>query len=191
MADHVGPGNLETVLKQIQRDCDFVNKYWPILALPAVEITHVPAAAIGQVAQEAKALGASVVVVHGETIVEPVEPGTNLAALKSPHVDVLAHPGLLTADEAELAANNGVFLELSARKGHSLTNGHVRQLGATHGVRFLVDSDAHDPDDLLTAEFARRVARGAGLDEQQATKVLEDNPLLLLMRVGVRLATAL
>ncbi|MHB1007228.1 MAG: histidinol phosphate phosphatase domain-containing protein [Chloroflexota bacterium] len=190
MADHVGPGNLETVLRQVQRDCDFANKHWPILALPAVELTHIPAAAIAEVAQEAKARGAAVVVVHGETIVEPVEPGTNLAALQSPHVDVLAHPGLLNPEEAELAATNGVFLELSARKGHSLTNGHVRQLGAKYGVRFLVNSDAHDPDDLLTAEFARLVAQGAGLDERQVTTVLEDNPLLLLMRVGVHLATA-
>jgi histidinol phosphatase-like PHP family hydrolase len=191
MADHVGIGNCETVLRQIKRECDLVNAHWPILALPAVEITHVPAAAIADVAQQAKELGASLVVVHGETIMEPVEPGTNLAALRSPHVDILAHPGLLAPEEAELAATNGVFLEISGRKGHSLTNGRVRQVGSRFGARFLVDSDAHDPGDLLTPEFARRVALGAGFEGAQVDTVLEESPLLLLLRIGAKLATAL
>lgn len=190
MADHVGAGNFETVLRQVRRDCELINSYWPILALPAVEITHVPAAAIGDVARQAKEAGASLVVVHGETPVEPVEPGTNLAAVRSPHVDILAHPGLLSEEEAEIAATNGVFLEISGRKGHCLANGRVRQVGSRFGARFLVDSDAHDPGDLLTPEFARRVALGAGFDGAQVEAVLEESPLLLLLRLGVKLATA-
>lgn len=187
MADHVGIGNCEEVLRQVKRECDLVNKHWPIRALPAVEITHVPAGAVGEVAREAKRLGAALVVVHGETIVEPVEPGTNRAALESPDVDVLAHPGLLTPEEAELAAANGVFLELSARKGHSLTNGRVWQVGKAAGTLFILNSDAHEPEDLLSDEFARRVALGAGLGEEDLSVVLEENPRRLLSRIGVSL----
>ena len=190
IADHVGAGNCEAVLAQVRLDCDLVNRHWPVLALPAVEITHVPAAAIADVAARAKALGAALVVVHGETIAEPVEPGTNLAALSCPDVDVLAHPGLLAPEEAELAARNGVFLELSARKGHSLTNGHVWRVGSEYGARFLVNSDAHDPGDLLSEEFARRVGLGAGLSPAEVASVLEESPLQLLRRIGVALPTA-
>jgi histidinol phosphatase-like PHP family hydrolase len=185
MADHVGIGNCEAVVRQVKLECDLVNRHWPIIALPGVEITHVPAAAVADVAREAKRLGAVVVVVHGETIVEPVEPGTNLAALRSPDVDILAHPGLLTAEEARLAAANGVFLELSARKGHSLTNGRVWRIGREHGASFLVDSDAHEPGDLLTDEFARRVAMGAGLEAVDLAMVLAENPRRLLRKLGV------
>ena len=88
-------------------------------------------------AQKAKQLGAWIVVVHGETIVEPVEKGTNLAALNSPDVDILAHPGMLSPEEARLAAANHIFLEISARKGHSLTNGHVAKLGLKAGAKML------------------------------------------------------
>ena len=185
MADHVGLGTCEATLKQVVAECELVSRHWPILAVPAVELTHVPAGAIAQVARQAKQWGAALVVVHGETIVEPVEPGTNLAALRSHDVDVLAHPGLLTLEEAELAAANGVFLELSARKGHSLTNGHVWRVGSQAGAQFLLNSDAHEPDDLLSAEFARHVALGAGLPEAEVVVALHENPRLLLRKLGL------
>jgi putative hydrolase len=119
-----------------------------------------------------------------------VEPGTNLAALRSRDVDVLAHPGLLTVEEAELAAANGIFLELSARKGHSLTNGHVWRLGSEQGARFVLDSDAHEPDDLLSESFAQAVALGAGLPAAEVAVVLHDNPQLLLQRLGLKVPKA-
>ncbi len=187
MADHVGIGNCASVLAQVKRECELVNKHWNILALPGVEITHVPAAAINDIAQEARELGASVVVVHGETVTEPVEPGTNMAAVRSPHVDILAHPGLIDDATAEAAAASRVFLEISGRKGHSLTNGHVRLMGSRYGAKFLVNSDTHDPEDLLSEEFARAVALGCGFAEEQLPQVLQDNPLLLLLRVGAQL----
>ncbi|MCL4465031.1 MAG: histidinol phosphate phosphatase domain-containing protein [Chloroflexi bacterium] len=187
IADHVGLGTCEATLKQVVADCELVNRYWPILALPAVELTHVPVGAVAEVARRAKGWGAALVVAHGESIVEPVEPGTNLAALRSPDVDVLAHPGLLTLEEAELAAANGIFLELSARKGHSLTNGHVWQVGNQAGALFLLNSDAHEPDDLLTEQFAQQVVLGAGLPAAEAAAVLSDNPPLLLQRLGLKL----
>ena len=183
VTDHVGPGNMEIVLQQVVRDCEVCRRAWGIQAIPGVELTHVPAAAIPQLAHAAKQLGAKIVVVHGETIVEPVEPGTNLAAVTCPHIDILAHPGLLTLEEAGLAAQNNVYLEISARKGHSLTNGHVLKVGRAAGARFLLDSDSHEPSDLLTEEFARKVALGAGLSDDELKEVLETNPQDLLRRI--------
>ena len=185
VTDHVGPGNLEFVLKTLVKDCAAASRRWDILALPGVEITYAPVEDIDAMARDARALGAKVVNVHGETVVEPVEPGTNYAAVSSANVDVLAHPGLITLEEARMAAERGIFLEVSARKGHGFANGHVVRTAAAAGARIVLDSDAHEPDDLLTRDFALKVALGAGLDEDEANRLLESAPLELLKKVGV------
>ena len=185
-----GVGNLEFVIKTLIQDCAQATERWDILALPGVEITHVPKDDINMVAQAAKGLGAKLVTVHGESIVEPVEPGTNEAAVRSGAVDILAHPGLISYDDARLAAENGVYLEVSARKGHSLTNGHVVKVARETGAYTVLDSDAHEPDDLLTVEITHKIAKGAGLTDEDAHALLEVNPQKLLKRLGFDVAPA-
>ena len=185
ITDHIGPGNMEFILKTLIKDCEMASKRWDILALPGVEITHAPKEDIDLLAKEARALGAKVVNVHGETVVEPVEPGTNHAAVNSQHVDILAHPGLITLEDARTAARNGVFIEVSARRGHSFANGHVVKIAQEAGAQMILDSDAHAPDDLLTREFAMTVALGAGLDEDEAYALLDNSPLDFLKKLGV------
>ena len=184
VTDHVGLGNVEYVLKTLVVDCEQATKHWDILALPGVEITHVPKGDIDLVARTAKEMGAKLVAVHGETPVEPVEPGTNEAALRSDFVDVLAHPGLITYEEARLAAEQGIYLEVSARKGHSLANGHVSKIAKQAGALTVLDSDAHEPDDLLTPEIRQKVAKGAGLTDGEIHALLEMNPRKLLAKLG-------
>ena len=184
VTDHVGMGNVEYVVKTLVVDCEQATKRWDILALPGVEITHVPKEDIDLVARTAKGMGAKLVAVHGETPVEPVEPGTNDAALRSDFVDVLAHPGLITYEEARLASENGIYLEVSARKGHSLANGHVVKTAKDAGAITVLDSDAHEPDDLLTPDIRNKVARGAGLSDDEVYALLEINPRRLLAKLG-------
>ena len=184
VTDHVGMGNVEYVVKTLVVDCEQATKRWDILALPGVEITHVPKEDIDLVARTAKEMGAKLVAVHGETPVEPVEPGTNDAALRSDFVDVLAHPGLITYEEARLAAEMGIYLEVSARKGHSLANGHVVKTAKDAGAITVLDSDAHEPDDLLTPDIRNKVARGAGLSDDEVHALLEINPRRLLAKLG-------
>ncbi len=184
ITDHVGPGNLEYVVSTLVTDCRAATSRWDILVLPGVEITHAPTEDIDMLATEAKAMGARVINVHGETIVEPTPPGTNLAAVSSADVDILAHPGLITLEVASIAAKNGVFLEVSGRKGHSYANGHVVRVAREAGARMVLDSDAHAPDDLLTDDFALEVAIGAGLSEADARALLSDGPRQVLERVG-------
>ena len=185
VTDHVGVGNLEWIVKTLIKDCALATQRWDILALPGVEITHVPKEDIDLVARTAKELGAKLVAVHGETIVEPVEPGTNEAAVRSAWVDVLAHPGLIAYEHARLAAENEVFLEVSARKGHSFTNGHVAKVALKAGAAMVLDSDAHEPEDLLTPELTKKIAAGAGLTDEDAHALLELNPRTLLARLGL------
>jgi putative hydrolase len=192
LTDHGAVGDMQRIIPEIIQVCAMARNYWKILAIPGIELTHVPAQAIAETAKKAKDLGAWIVVVHGETVVEPVEKGTNLAALNSPHVDILAHPGLLTTEEAKLAAEKNIFLEISARRGHSLTNGHVAKLALKSGARLLVDSDAHTDGDLLTDAFAGAVARGAGLEDTACDQVLKGNPESLAKKIISRhLATSI
>ncbi|MBI3914626.1 MAG: histidinol phosphate phosphatase domain-containing protein [Chloroflexi bacterium] len=187
MTDHVDASNLERVLAaQLQYLRDAANDF-PVVALPGVELTDVPPARIAALARRAKELGAAIVVVHGETIAEEVAPGTNRAAVECADVDMLAHPGLLTMDEARLAAQNKIFLELSARRGHSLTNGHVARSARDAGAQLLVNTDAHAPDDLMDHARAMVVARGAGLDDAEVIAATETNPRELLERARARL----
>ncbi|MDM8000655.1 MAG: histidinol phosphate phosphatase domain-containing protein [Dehalococcoidia bacterium] len=183
LTDHVGMGSLERLIRETVEDCRIARENWDILAIPGVELTHLPARSIAEAAKRAKELGAWIVVVHGETIVEPVEQGTNLAAVRSPDVDILAHPGLITAEEARLAASNGVFIEISARKGHSLTNGHVAKTALAVGCRMLLDSDAHDSADLLSPQLATAILLGSGLGEKESQEVLAANPSALLRKL--------
>lgn len=186
LTDHTGLGGVGQLLEALRRDRDVIERHWPIRIVVGVELTHIPAEAIDEAAAHARSEGAEIVVVHGETPVEPVPEGTNHAAIACGKVDVLAHPGLLTPEDARLAAATGVFLEVTSRRGHSLTNGHVVRLAQAAGAKLIVNSDSHEPSDLLSAAFQARVARGAGLSEDQLSSVLHDNPRELWRRVLAR-----
>ena len=142
-------------------------------------MTHLPPGDIAQAAKEARLLGAQIVVVHGETIVEPVMPGTNLKALES-EIDILAHPGLITEDEIKLAKARGIYLELTTRKGHSFTNGHVAQCAIKYGARLILNTDSHSPSDLIDLSFAQKIALGAGLSETEFLSLMQNSQELLI-----------
>jgi histidinol phosphatase-like PHP family hydrolase len=186
IADHCGAGTMARVIEETTSEAELALRHWNFRVFPGVELTHVPAASIAELAAEAKRLGAAHVVVHGESPVEPVEPGTNLAAVSCPDVDILAHPGLLTAEEARIAAETGVFVEITAKDGHSLGNGRVCALARDAGADCLLNSDAHLPSHLLTAEFARTVASGAGVSEEELGLILRVNPECLIGRIEGR-----
>ena len=183
LTDHAATGELSRIIHETAEVCALARSYWNILAIPGIELTHVPAQAIAETAKKAKELGAWIVVVHGETIIESVEKGTNLAALHSPHVDILAHPGLLSLEEAKLAATNSIFLEISARKGHCLTNGHIASLAQQAGAKLLLNSDAHSEQDLLTPSLANAIIHGTGLNDTACYQVLTMNPQALIKKL--------
>lgn len=187
ITDHVSIGSLKHIIEEVSQECALARKHWGILAIPGVELTHVPVEAVAETAQKAKELGAWIVLVHGETIVEPTEKGTNLAALQCPYVDILAHPGLLTLEEAKLASANGKFIEINARKGHSLTNGLSARLAQKTSTKLLLNSDAHDSDDLLTSSMANAIIRGTGLNKELCHQVLNVNPHILIGKFSYKL----
>ncbi len=183
VTDHVALDDPAPILERLRQEA----RAWEeerLVTLVGVEVTLVPPAKIADVVRRARRAGAEVVIVHGETLANPVPSGTNRAAVQLPEVDILAHPGFLTVEEAELAKAHDVILEVSARSLHTLTNGHVVQTALSVGNDLVVDSDAHDPRELVSYELARRVARDAGVPEQRLGRVLSETPRRLMRRVG-------
>jgi len=164
ITDHGDFSNIDFIVPRIIAISERLNSVLSIKVVPGIEITHVPPDLISDAAKKARSLGAKIIIVHGETIVEPVARGTNNAALEA-DIDILAHPGLITEKDVLKAKENGIFLEISARKGHSLTNGHVAMLAKKTGAKLVINTDSHAPEDLINEKMAKKVVCGAGLTE--------------------------
>ena len=178
ITDHGDASNLDFIIPRVAGICEKLSAAYGIHVIPGIELTHVPPAFINELAVAARKLGAKLVLVHGETIVEPVEAGTNAAALAAP-VDILAHPGLVTEQEVKLAVERGISLEITARKGHSLTNGHVAMLARQYGASLVLNTDAHGPQDFISLETARKIARGAGLAVPEIEAMFDNSEALI------------
>ena len=162
ITDHGDQSNIDLIIPRLTAFCEQINLREGIRVIPGIELTHVQPDALPALIRRSRELGARLVVVHGETIVEPVAPGTDRIAIES-SVDVLAHPGLITEEEVLLAKKHSVHLELTSRKGHSLTNGHVARLAKKIGVPMVLNSDTHGPGDIWPPSRLQEIVIGAGL----------------------------
>jgi len=183
LTDHADSSNLEAVVLAACRVAQDFNlkSDSPICVVPGVELTHVIPSMIAELTEKAREVGARIVVVHGETISEPVPKGTNQAAIEA-GVDVLAHPGLITLEEVELARNHGVALEITTRRAHGMTNGHVAQLACKAGATMVLNTDTHSPYDIMSPALRERTILGAGLERSFLEK-LADNSRQLVQKV--------
>ena len=178
ISDHVDGSNADLVIPRLGALCRELSAVMDIIVIAGAEITHVPPPLIASMVKRCRELGAEYLIVHGETVAEPVKEGRNAAALKT-DIDILAHPGMVTLAQAREAAARGIFLELSNRKGNCLANGHVARVALETGAKLIVGSDAHEPADLITREEAALVARSAGLGEEEVEKTLGNAERLL------------
>ena len=178
ITDHVDASNIDLVVPQIVKAIRKLREYLSIEALPGAEITHAPPQTIPDLVKEARQLGAKIVVVHGETLVEPVRPGTNRAAIEA-GADILAHPGLISEEDLLFAKEKGVTLEITARKGHSLSNGYVAKEAMRLGVRLCINTDSHSPLDLITKEFASKILLGSGIENTRLDQIFENSKVII------------
>lgn len=162
ITDHGDQSSIDLIIPRLVVFCEEVNRLEGIRLIPGIELTHIRPWAIPALVSRSRKLGARLVVVHGETIVEPVAPRTNRMAIES-SVDILAHPGLITEEEVLLAKEHSVYLELTSRKGHSLTNGHVAKLARKIAAPMVLNSDTHAPGDIWPAARLHEIVVGAGL----------------------------
>ena len=181
ITDHADSSNYDFIIPRIVKAAEDLNRFYKTRLIPGIELTHIPPEMFPELVAQSRKLGASIIVGHGETVMEPVKAGTNLAAIQA-GVDILAHPGFITKEEAQLAAEKNVYLELTGRKGHSLTNGHVARIAKETGALRVVNADAHGPSDFMTARMAETVAIGAGLDKAGYEKLRRDMSALVADR---------
>ncbi|TET13002.1 histidinol phosphate phosphatase domain-containing protein [Candidatus Aerophobetes bacterium] len=179
ITDHIDSSNLDLVVPRIAKFCQEINSLAKgIKVIPGVELTHLPPALIKKLARRAREEGAKLILVHGETIVEPVPKGTNRAALDA-GIDILAHPGIISEEEVRIAQQKGIYLEISSRRGHSLTNGWVAKLAKQMGAKLILNTDTHGAEDLITLEEARKVLQGAGLSPEEIEEALRNSEELV------------
>ncbi|MCF8053894.1 MAG: histidinol phosphate phosphatase domain-containing protein [Deltaproteobacteria bacterium] len=173
VTDHGDHSNIDLVIPRIVKAAAKLSTGFDIIVIPGIELTHIPPIHIAELVKESRKLGAKIVLMHGEVITEPVCAGTNLAAINA-GVDILAHPGLLSVKEAKLAAQKGIHIEITSRRGGCLTNGHVANLARKYSVPLIINSDTHAPSDLLSAEKYYQVALGAGLSPAEFKNVCKN-----------------
>jgi len=170
ISDHADASNLDDIISALVRFARETQPFTKIRIIPGVELTHVPPGQINGLVKRARQLGARLVILHGETICEPVALGTNRAGIEA-GVDVLAHPGLISEEEVRMAASAGVHLEVTARLSHGMGNGRVVSLAREAGAPLVLDSDAHAPGDLLSPDWRERVAFGSGLTADELDRI--------------------
>jgi histidinol phosphatase-like PHP family hydrolase len=118
--------------------------------VPGTEVTHVRPSQIGKAIGLARELGAGYVVVHGETVVEPVAPGTNRAAIEA-GVDILAHPGLIAREEGALL--------LFGSDSHTVGDMPTRDLAERLCLAAGLDADEVEAMFARAEQFGLRVAK--------------------------------
>jgi histidinol phosphatase-like PHP family hydrolase len=170
--------NIDLIIPRLVRVSEKLNESLPITVVPGTELTHVPPGQISLLVKEARKLGAKIVIVHGETIVEPVEKGTNAAAIEA-GADIISHPGLIEDEDLFMAKDKGVHLEITSRKGHSLSNGYIAKKAMELGVSLVLNTDGHSPSDLITRKFAEEILLSAGIERNRIEEVFFNSEKLV------------
>ncbi|MBI5075770.1 MAG: histidinol phosphate phosphatase domain-containing protein [Nitrospirae bacterium] len=178
ITDHMDASNLDLIIPRIVKAIEKLRSHISIDVIPGAEITHAPPELIADLVKEARALGAKIVVVHGETIAEPVLKGTNRAAIEA-GADILSHPGMISIEDMLRAKEKNVTLEITARRGHAFTNGYLAKEAIKFGVPLCINTDAHSPSDLITKEHARNILLGAGIEENRVDSIFESSKSLV------------
>lgn len=173
ITDHADYSNIKTIVRAIVEFCRKWPKDSAIKVLPGVELTHLPTQQFRPLANYARKHGVKVIIAHGETPVEPIASGTNKSALEA-DIDILAHPGLITDDDTKLAAQKGIFLEVTSRHGHSETNIHVIKQARKFGAKLILNNDSHKCEDIISPKELNQTGLDCGLTQEEIKKIYKD-----------------
>lgn len=178
ITDHVDSSNIDFVISALVKVSNELNKYWKIKTIPGVELTHIPLQQFSPLTSYARKKGAKVVVAHGESPVEPVIKGTNRAAIEA-GVDILAHPGKISKQDARLAGEKNILLEITTRRGHCRTNGHVVATAKAASALLVIDSDSHSPKEIPSILGFTKTAKACGLSKRDLFQARSNAETLL------------
>lgn len=183
ITDHTDYCNIKSAVSAIVDFC----RHWPrnsgIKVLPGVELTHLPCEQFKPLTKYARSHGIKVIVAHGETPMEPVIPGTNHAALLS-DIDILAHPGRITDEDALLASQRGIFLELTSRAGHSDANFFVATQARKFKAKLILNNDSHQPEDIISPKELEKIGYACSLNQQDVEDIYRNVEAFLKDKEG-------
>lgn len=170
LTDHGDYSNVDFIIPRILKVAKILTIQYNIKVLTGIELTYVPPNLIGELAKISRKLGAKIIVVHGESPVEPVPPGTNRAAIEA-KVDVLAHPGFIKEKDCQLANKNNVCLEITTRRGHCKGNVHVFKMANRFGAKLVLNTDSHSGTDLLDSVKIKKIFKELNMKNEWYTRM--------------------
>jgi putative hydrolase len=170
ITDHADYSNIKQVAKAAVEFCRRWPKNSKIKVLPGVELTHLPPEQFKPLATLARKEGIKIIIAHGQTPVEPVAQNTNHSSLLA-DIDILAHPGLISDSDIKLACRRGIFLEVTSRRGHNQTNGHVIKQARKFGAKLILNNDSHGPEDIITPQQLIQTGLDSGLTQAEIDKI--------------------
>ncbi|MDP2830761.1 MAG: histidinol phosphate phosphatase domain-containing protein [Candidatus Omnitrophota bacterium] len=173
ITDHADYSNIKQIAKSVVEFCRRWPKNSAIKVLPGIELTHVPPEQFKPLANLARKEGIKIIIAHGETPVEPVAKDTNRLSLLA-DIDILAHPGLISDSDTQLASQRGIFLEITSRRGHNQANAHVIKQARKFGAKLILNNDSHAPEDIITPEQLIQAGLDSGLTPGEIDTIYED-----------------
>ena len=183
ITDHADYSNIKQIAKAIVEFCRRWPKNSQIKVLPGIELTHLPPEQFKPLASLARKEGIKIIIAHGETCIEPMTKNTNHLALMA-DIDILAHPGLISDEDAKLAKERGIFLEITSRAGHNQSNGHVAKQARKFGAKLILNNDSHSPEDIISPDELNKVGLDSGLTQVEIDKIYEDVKIFLVKKEG-------
>ena len=157
-----------------------ISLYTRVTAWAGVELLNIPPALIRPAVAESRNCGAQIVLVHGESIMDAVEKGTNFAAIDA-GVDILACPGMLDQAAADLAAERHVFVELSGSPRHAFANARTIAMCISSQVAIVCGSGASRAEELHSPELWSKIMEGADVSLDGS------HPVLNAVRLGEKI----
>ena len=173
ITDHADYSNIQQITRSVVEFC----RRWPkdsiIKVLPGVELTHLPPSQFKPLARLARKQGIKIIIAHGETPMEPVAKDTNRLSLLA-DIDILAHPGLISDSDTQLAFQRGIFLEITSRSGHNQTNAHVLKQARKFNAKLILNNDSHAPEDIITPLQLIQAGKDCGLTPSEIDKIYQE-----------------
>ncbi len=152
--------NSINALPELAKDIRRISLYANVEACLAVELRHIPPAILPSVAEEARACGADMILVYGETLGDQVAEGTNFAAVEA-GADLITHPGLIDEKTAAYAAEKGVALEFTSCPRHALSNAHTAAMALRFGCPLVRGSAAEKPGEITPRSAWPAIIQGS------------------------------
>lgn len=145
--------------------------YYDVQAVFGIKLRHLPPALMESAVNFYRGLGISLIGVHGESISDIAEQGTNFSAVCA-KADILFNPGLIDEQCTELAAQNNVFLEISTHPKHAYTNAHIAKLARKYGAKLAMGSQAKTLEEIHSPQMQQAVMKGACIEHEHGYELL-------------------